>query len=49
MGFEMQPEQVAEIKAYHYAMVGTEPTRGFLLSASNIMDTKLTLGGTGAC
>jgi hypothetical protein len=47
MGFAMPPERVAEIKAHRYAMVGTEPTRGFLLSAENILDSKLTLGGTG--
>ncbi len=47
MGFAMQPERVSEIKAYRFAMCGTEPTRGFLLSAANIMDSKLTLGGTG--
>jgi len=47
MGFAMPPERVDEIKAFRYAMVGTEPTRGFLLSAENILDSKLTLGGTG--
>jgi hypothetical protein len=47
MGFAMPPERVDEIKAYRYGIVGTEPTRGFLLSAANIMDSKLTLGGTG--
>jgi hypothetical protein len=48
MGFAMSPERVDEIKAFRYAMTGTEPTRGFLLSAANIMDSKLTLGGTGS-
>ena len=47
MGFAMSPERVAEVKHFRYAMTGTEPTRGFLLSAANIMDSKLTLGGTG--
>jgi hypothetical protein len=47
IGFAIPPERVDEIKAFRYAMVGTEPTRGFLLSAANIMDSKLTLGGTG--
>jgi hypothetical protein len=47
MGFAMAPERVAEVKAFRFAMVGTEPTRGFLLSAENILDSKLTLGGTG--
>jgi hypothetical protein len=48
MGFALAPERVDEIKAFRFAMTGTEPTRGFLLSAANIMDSKLTLGGSGS-